>query len=128
MRTGSARGPVAIVKRLFPVVMLSWLGLASMNPITESVVLADGSHVDRELADLLHFMQEETSLSRESSQTGEPSWLEVASSDVDEPEASEPERGASWQVVGATTSKGFPNDKVSVQCPWVSACGSRETR
>ena len=51
---------MAIVKRLFPVVMLSWLGLASMNPITESVVLSDGSYVDRELADLLHFMQEET--------------------------------------------------------------------
>ena len=114
-------------------VMLSWLGLASMNPITESVVLSDGSYVDRELADLLHFMQEETSLSRESSQPGEPSWSEVASIGADGADASEPERGDSWNMTVGTTSKVFPDDMVSVHCPWVSgpwvpACGSTEIR
>jgi len=100
-------------------VTLLWLGVASMTPLTESVVRADGSHVDRELADLLHFMQEETSLSRESLQPREPSWSEVISIGADGADASVPERGDSWQVVGGTTSKVFSGNKVSMRCPWV---------
>lgn len=107
---------------------LLWLGMALMNPLTESVVLAEGSHVDQALVDLLRFMQEETSLSRGSSQPGEPSLLEVASRGAEELEAPEPEPGNVWNMVGFTTLKVFPGDKVSAPCPWVPACGSSGTR
>ncbi len=106
---------------------LLWLGVASMNPLTASVVLVDGSPVDQELADLLRFIQEETSLSCELSQPGEPSLLEGASRGADELEASEPERGDFWHMAVGTTSKVFPDDKVSDPCPWVPACGSSGT-
>ena len=109
-------------------VALLWLGLTSINPLTESVVVADESHVDQELVDLLRFMHEETSLSRESSPPGEPSFLEVPRIGADGVETSEPERGDFWKVVGATTSKVFPEDRVSVHCPWVPVCESSWTR
>jgi hypothetical protein len=111
-----------MVRMLPSVVTLFCLGLASMNPLTNSVALADESHVDKELADLLRYMQEETSVSRESLQPSEPSLLDVANTRTDSVEASEPERGDSRQVVGATTSRGL-EDKVSVRCSSVPDCG-----
>lgn len=96
------------------------------GPVTlaeESVLYdEDGTHLSRELTDLLLFIQEETSLSRESS-LGEP-----ASSGADVAEASRTTRGDSSTVIVGEVSIVPPSDELSERRKLVRVDGSRDAR
>lgn len=68
MRTRPERRLIAIVRVIATVATLLWLLLASANSIEESIAPAAGTSLAHGLADLLLYIQEETSVPYELSE------------------------------------------------------------
>jgi hypothetical protein len=101
---------------------------ASADPIIESVVFVDRSHVGQELRDLLSIMQEEASMSCEPDHPEVPAAVEMSSSGVDRLAVLELERWEPWQKVGDRTVKVVSYDKGSTPRPGVATCEAGESR